>query len=232
MLQEMTRRCGGRLPQLVAFDLDGTLVDSVPDLATATDRMLQALGREPAGEAQVRGWVGNGAAMLVRRALAGSAEPERVATVTEPLLESALNRFREYYAAENGLRSTLYPGVTEVLALLREREVPLVVITNKPKPFADPLLEKLDIARYFQQVLGGECLPRRKPDPLPLQEVAGPLGLIPARCLMVGDSRNDVEAARAAGWVSVALTYGYNHGEPVANCGPDWLLEDFRELIL
>ncbi|MEE2729627.1 MAG: phosphoglycolate phosphatase [Pseudomonadota bacterium] len=232
MLRKLTGFFHGHLPQLIAFDLDGTLVDSVPDIAVATDRMLVALGRPAAGEDKVRGWVGNGAALLVKRALADSYDPAAVAAITEAEFDPAMARFREYYAEENGRLTRLYGGVAEVLPAIRQLGVPLAVITNKPKIFADPLLQSLDIAGYFTLVLGGECLPYKKPHPMPLEEVGRQLGAAPAHSLMVGDSRNDVEAAKAAGWVSAALTYGYNHGEPVANSEPDWLLDDFRELIL
>lgn len=232
MLSKITGHFHGHLPQLIAFDLDGTLVDSVPDIAVATDRMLLALGRAAAGEESVRSWVGNGAALLVKRALAGSYDPAAVAAVSEAEFEPAMAHFKEYYAEENGRLTRLYTGVPEVLKAFHELGIQLAVITNKPKVFADPLLQGLDIERYFQRVLGGECLPHKKPHPMPLQEVSRQLGASSAHSLMVGDSRNDVEAAKAAGWVSAALTYGYNHGEPVANSEPDWLLDDFRELIL
>ncbi|MGB1062255.1 MAG: phosphoglycolate phosphatase, partial [Ketobacter sp.] len=228
MLTKITGHFQGHLPQLIAFDLDGTLVDSVPDIAVATDRMLAGIGRPAAGEEKVRGWVGNGAAQLVKRALADSHEPAQVAQVTQAEFDPAMGLFRQYYAEENGRLSRLYPGVAEVLQALYQLGLPLVVITNKPKVFADPLLRCLNIDSYFPLVLGGECLPRKKPDPMPLHTAASQLGASAHRSLMVGDSRNDVEAAKAAGWISAALTYGYNHGEPVANSEPHWLLDDFR----
>lgn len=232
MLTKLTGHFGGHLPRLIAFDLDGTLVDSVPDIATAADRMLTDLGRPAAGAENVLSWVGNGAALLVKRALAGSHDAAAVAAITDAEFEPAMARFREYYAEENGRLTRLYRGVPEVLQAFHELGLPLVVITNKPKLFADPLLQTLKIDQYFQLVLGGECLPHKKPHPMQLKEVSRQFGVAPSHSLMVGDSRNDVEAAKAAGWVSAALTYGYNHGEPVANSEPDWLLDDFRELIL
>jgi len=232
MLTKITGHFHGHLPQLIGFDLDGTLVDSVPDIAVATDRMLNALGRGAAGEDKVRGWVGNGAAMLVKRALADSHDPAAVAQVSDADFEPAMAGFRTFYTEENGRLTRLYPGVMEVLQAFHEMGVPLAVITNKPKMFADPLLVSLKIDRYFPLVLGGECLPHKKPHRMPLDEAANQLGVSADHSLMVGDSRNDVEAAKAAGWISAAVTYGYNHGEPVANSEPDWLLDDFRELIL
>lgn len=232
MLTRLTALFNNHLPRLIAFDLDGTLVDSAPDLATAVDRMLMELGSSPAGEDNVRGWVGNGAAVLVKRALAGSADPTLVAQVDDALHMQALQHFRHFYQEENGRLTRLYPGVVDVLQVLADLGIPLAVITNKPLNFTLPLLQQTGIDHFFQQVIGGECLPHRKPHPLPLLHVCEQTGVPPTQALMVGDSRNDVEAAQAAGFISAALTYGYNHGEPVAACNPDWLLDDFRELLL
>lgn len=232
MLTKLTTRFHNHLPQLIIFDLDGTLVDSAPDLAAAVDRMLEQLGRSPAGEERVRGWVGNGAAVLVKRALAGSADPSAVGQVDEAAHQHALQLFKQIYQQENGRQTRLYPGVKEVVKGLAGLGIPLAVVTNKPLPFTTPLLEQFEIAPFFRSVIGGECLPERKPHPLPLLHVCEQVGAKPKASLMVGDSRNDVEAAKAAGMVSAALTYGYNHGESVAACDPDWLLEDFRELLL
>lgn len=232
MLSRLTGHFHNHLPQLIVFDLDGTLVDSAPDLASAVDRMLEQLGRAPAGETNTRAWVGNGAATLVRRALANSSDPDRVAQVEDGLLQQALTLFHRIYAQENGRQTRLYAGVSEVLEALAGLGIPLAIVTNKPLQFTTPLLEQFNLAPYFRSVIGGECLPRKKPDPLPLVHVCDQIRVKPATGLMVGDSRNDIEAAKAAGMVSAAMTYGYNHGEPVAACNPDWLLDDFRELLL
>ena len=232
MLTRLVKHFHNHLPQLIIFDLDGTLVDSVPDLAVAVDSMLEQRGRAPAGEAKVRAWVGNGAAMLVRRALADSVDPAMVAQVDDAVHQQALQQFKQIYQQENGRQTRLYPGVKDVVPALAGLGIPLAVVTNKPLPFTTPLLEQFDIASCFRHVIGGECLPERKPHPLPLLHVCEQVGAKPRASLMVGDSRHDVEAAKAAGMVSAALTYGYNHGEPVAACEPDWLLDDFRELLL
>jgi len=232
MLGKLVGHFHNHLPQLIIFDLDGTLVDSVPDLAVAVDRMLELQGRAPAGEANVRSWVGNGAAMLVKRALAYSADPAVVAQIDEALHQQALLQFKQIYQQENGRLTRLYPGVKEVIPALAGLGIPLAVVTNKPLLFTTPLLEQFELTPYFRSVIGGECLPERKPHPLPLLHVCDQVGAKPKNSLMVGDSRNDVESAKAAGMVSAALTYGYNHGEPVAASDPDWLLDDFRELLL
>lgn len=232
MLGKLVGHFHNHLPQLIIFDLDGTLVDSVPDLAVAVDRMLEQQGRAPAGEARVRSWVGNGAAMLVKRALADSVDPAVVAQVDDAFHQQALQQFKQIYQQENGRRTRLYPGVKNVIPALAGLGIPLAVVTNKPLQFTTPLLEQVELTPYFRSVIGGECLPERKPHPLPLLHVCEQMGAKPKNSLMVGDSRHDVEAAKAAQMVSAALTYGYNHGEPVSACEPDWLLDDFRELLL
>ena len=217
----------GKLPRLVMFDLDGTLMDSVPDLAAAVDKMLLQLGREPAGVQQVRNWVGNGSPVLVRRALAGQLEHDGV---PGDLAAEALALFMQAYAGGHEL-TTVYPGVRECLGWLREHDVPMAIITNKPAQFIEPLLAEKGLVGYFQWLVGGDTLPQQKPDPAALLWVMGKAGAAPVESLFVGDSRNDVRAAKAAGVPCVALSYGYNHGEPIANEQPAMVLDDLRELV-
>lgn len=217
----------GKLPRLVMFDLDGTLMDSVPDLAAAVDKMLMLLGREPAGIERVRDWVGNGSRVLVRRALAGKLEHEGV---SDELADEALALFMQAYSGGHEL-TAVYPGVRECLDWLREREVKLAIITNKPAQFIEPLLEEKGLAGYFQWLVGGDTLPQQKPDPAALFWVMDNAGVAPGESLFVGDSRNDVRAAKAATVPCVALTYGYNHGEPIADEHPALVLDDLRELV-
>jgi phosphoglycolate phosphatase len=217
----------GRLPRLVMFDLDGTLMDSVPDLAAAVDKMLMLLGREPAGIERVRDWVGNGSRVLVRRALAGQLNHDGVA---DELADEALALFMQAYSGGHEL-TTVYPGVRECLDWLREREVKLAIITNKPAQFIEPLLEEKGLAGYFDWLVGGDTLPQQKPDPAALFWVMDKAGVVPGESLFVGDSRNDVRAAKAATVRCVALTYGYNHGEPIADEQPALVLDDLRELV-
>lgn len=217
----------GQLPRLAMFDLDGTLLDSVPDLAAAVDKMLMLLGREPAGIERVRDWVGNGSRVLVRRALAGQLQHDEVA---DELADEALALFMQAYAGGHELTS-VYPGVRECLDWLAARAVPLAIITNKPAQFIEPLLEEKRLGGYFRWLVGGDTLPQQKPDPAALFWVMQQAGAAPGESLFVGDSRNDVRAARAAGVPCVALTYGYNHGEPIANERPALVLDDLRELV-
>ena len=213
-------------PNLVALDLDGTLVDSVPDLAWCIDRTMPRFGIPPRGEALVRNWVGDGVQRLVERALTGEsdrpAEPE--------LLGEACAMFLELYAVHGRDRSRVYPGVREGLAALRENGAVLACITNKPHGPAVDLLAHLGLLDSFTLVLGGDSLPRRKPDPLPLRHACAALGVAPRRSVFVGDSINDVAAARAAGMRVACVRYGYNHGRDISEAGPDAVIDSLDAL--
>jgi phosphoglycolate phosphatase len=219
--------CGGELPRLVMFDLDGTLIDSVPDLAEAVDRMLAELGRPPAGVEKVRDWVGNGARVLVRRALADDIDHTGV---SETQTEEALARFLDIYADCHNL-TALYPGVHELLEALSTAAVELAVVTNKPERFVAPLLEQVGLGGYFRWIIGGDTLPQQKPDPAALLQVMRLAGVEATQSLFVGDSRNDVLAARAAGVPCVAVSYGYNHGRPIAEEEPSLVVDSLAELL-
>ncbi|BBB25254.1 phosphoglycolate phosphatase [Amphritea japonica] len=220
----------GEFPRLVLFDLDGTLLDSVPDLALAVDRMLAAMGMPEAGEGRVRNWVGNGAQMLVKRALTGldspvGNEPELV------LLDRAYELFLEHYGTCCSEKSRLYPGVIEVLTALQAAQVNMGLVTNKPLSFTDALMGEFSLNDYFSITLGGDSLAEKKPHPLPLLHAMEVSGVSPEHTLMVGDSRSDIKAAQAAGCKVAAVTYGYNHGEPVARYAPDLIIDNLKELI-
>jgi phosphoglycolate phosphatase len=222
----MQRLLGDQLPRLVMFDLDGTLLDSVPDLAAAVDSMLLQLNLPAAGIDKVRTWVGNGARTLVERALLS----QRPQPATPGDYEAALALFMQAYA-DNHRFTQVYPGVFECLDWLATRQIPLAVITNKPQRFVGPLLEEKGLAGYFRWVIAGDTLTHQKPDPEALLHVMREAGVTPEHCLFVGDSRNDVLAARAAGVRCVAVSYGYNHGRPVAEEDPDLLLDDLRQML-
>jgi phosphoglycolate phosphatase len=216
----------GKLPRLVMFDLDGTLVDSVPDLAAAIDRMLVQLGRPAAGVERVRDWVGNGARVLVRRALAGGIEH---AEISDADTEQALELFNEAYSGSHHL-STVYPGVRATLKWLKQQGVELALITNKPERFVAPLLDEMKLGRYFRWIIGGDTLPQQKPDPAALLFVMRLASVEPERALFIGDSQGTL-AARAASVPCVALSYGYNHGRPIAEENPARVLDDLRQLL-
>lgn len=220
----------GQDPALVLFDLDGTLVDSVPDLALAIDRMLTALELEPAGVARVRDWVGNGAPTLVRRALHGQLDIAG-ATLPEGRFEQAYELFLQFYGESISALSVLYPGVLECLNGLQARGIRMGVATNKPMRFTGDMLQGLAIDGYFDVVIGGDSLPSCKPDPAMLFSAIEQCGATPATTLMVGDSSNDVLAGRAAGCKVVGVPYGYNHGEPIEASAPDLIVARLDALL-
>lgn len=222
----LARLFDGKLPQLVMFDLDGTLVDSVPDLAAAVDQMLALRGRPAAGIERVREWVGNGAAVLVRRALAGGIDHGQV---SDAEAEPALTDFLQVYAADHSATS-VYPGVLPTLAWLRQQGIATAVVTNKPERFVAPLLAEKGLGT-FDWIVGGDTLAVQKPDPAGLVHVMQAARIAPEHSLFVGDSRNDVLAARAAGVRVVAVSYGYNHGRPVVEEHPDLLVDSLDALI-
>lgn len=220
----------GQDPALVLFDLDGTLVDSVPDLSVAVDRMLEALGHAPAGVGRVRDWVGNGAPTLVRRALHGDLDICG-AVLPADCFEQAYALFLQFYGESTTAQSTLYPGVIDCLNGLQARGVRLGVATNKPMRFTDEMLRGLGIAGYFQVVIGGDSLPTCKPDPAMLFHAIEQCGASPGTTLMVGDSSNDIKAGRAAGCKVAAVPYGYNHGEPIEASAPDLIVARLDALL-
>ncbi|MCS3902111.1 phosphoglycolate phosphatase [Methylohalomonas lacus] len=212
--------------RLIAFDLDGTLVDTVPDLAAAVDAMQAALDLPARGEARVRDWVGNGMERLVRRALTNdlTAEPDA------DLLARGWPVFLEAYAARPCVHSRFYPGAERSLNELRAAGYQLACITNKHSRFTDLLLDALGVYDHFSLVLSGDSLPRRKPDPLPLQHAGAQLQVTATQMLMVGDSITDVRAARAAGVDIVGVSYGYNNGRDIRAAAPDHVIDTLAEL--
>lgn len=219
----------GYRPEALLFDLDGTLVDSVPDIAMAIDAMLETLGCAPAGEAVVRQWVGNGAKVLVERALnhAGMRDDRESSAAN---LRFAHACFLDNYHRENGRASRLYPGVRDALRAWQRQQVSMALVTNKPIQFVPHLLESLGVAEFFTVLLGGECVDLKKPDPQMLLLACEKLRVAPGRALMIGDSRNDVLAAQRAGMPVVAVNYGYNYDRDIALEGPDKVVADLREL--
>ncbi|MEJ2405032.1 MAG: phosphoglycolate phosphatase [Candidatus Thiodiazotropha sp.] len=213
-------------PKMILIDVDGTLVDSVPDLAYCVDEMMRRLGRSAWGEDRVRDWVGNGVERLVRRALVGqlNGEPD------EAEFEQAYPLFLELYAENTSQRSCLYPGVREGLEYLKAAGYRLGCVTNKAEQFTLPLLRDLGIHDDFEIIIAGDTLPKKKPDPLPLLHAAEQLGVAPVDALMLGDSQSDVKAARAAGFQIVCMSYGYNHGEDIRNYNPDAVIDSMTEI--
>lgn len=202
----------------VLFDLDGTLLDTVPDLHAAVCAMLRDLGRPELPLDAVRSYVGRGIPNLVKRVLAASLD---VADDAAPPPADALASFRRHYARENGRATRLYPGVLDGLEALKAKGIPLAVITNKAAAFTVPLLEMTGLAPYFDVIVSGDSLPRAKPDPMPLVWACGRLGVSPAEAVFVGDSVNDFRAGRGAGCHVFLLPYGYNEGHDVQELACD-----------
>jgi len=211
---------------MILIDVDGTMVDSVPDLAFCVDEMMQALGREPRGEERVRDWVGNGVERLVRRALVGQLDGEP----DEADFDRAYPLFLDLYADNTSRRSVLYPGVREGLDYLQAAGYALGCVTNKAGRFTLPLLKDLGIYNAFAIVISGDTLQYRKPHPAPLLHAAEFFKLHPSHALMVGDSISDVKAARAAGFMVACVPYGYNHGEDIRDAKPDLLIDTLADL--
>jgi phosphoglycolate phosphatase len=204
------------------FDLDGTLVDSVPDLAAAANRLLAELGRPALSETEIAAMVGDGVAKLVERALLASG-------AGDVALEAATRRFSAIYGQSATELTRPYPGVPEVLERLRQAGIGLGVCTNKPVHATRTVLEGLGLARFFPVVLGGDSLPQRKPDPAPLLAALDRLAARPAEAAMLGDHRNDVLAARAAGTAALFARYGYGLAT-LDGLQPDAMLDRFDQL--
>lgn len=197
----------------ILFDLDGTLVDSAPDLGAALNAALAEQGQPPVSEAEVRRWIGNGARMLVVRALVARHLPEGAT-------DTVLAAFMRHYEARLCVHSAPYAGVEPALQRLRDAGWRLGCVTNKPERFVRPLLSALDLQAYFSVFVGGDTLASKKPDPAPLAFAAEQLGVEPHKALMVGDSLADVRAAHAVPCAVVCVDYGYNYGQDIAQADP------------
>lgn len=209
--------------QAAIVDLDGTMVDTVGDFEVALAGALGELGYPPVGRDFIARTVGKGSEHLIRRTLAEVGAPEA-------LYDAAWQRYQHHYLAINGSRSEVFPGVAEGLRALRALGLHLACLTNKPTAFAHPLLAAKGLDGFFEHAFGGDAFERKKPDPLPLVGTCRALGTAPARTLMIGDSSNDAQAARAAGCPVVLVSYGYNHGEPVASAGADLVVDRIDEI--
>ena len=213
--------------RLALIDLDGTLVDSVPDITYALNLALQQIVPAPAVpvlDEQVRQWVGRGAGQLVQCVVQALQLPAEQAG---PLHTAFLTGYARFPCQH----SRLYPGVLEFLEQSVQHGWQRVCITNKSAAIADSVLSQLRIRHYFTDLIGGDSLPQRKPDPAALLLSMQHAGCVPAQTVMIGDSRHDIEAAQRAGVRSIAVSYGYNHGEPVAASRPDWLLDSLEQIF-
>ena len=216
--------------KVIGFDLDGTLVDSLPDLALSVNSALADFSLPKAPEELVLTWIGNGAPVLIARALEW-AKGQTGEDFSDAEMEQVKERFNVYYAENLCNVSRLYPNVKETLETLNARGYTLAVVTNKPTRHVQPVLAAFGIDHLFSEMLGGQSLPAIKPHPGPLYYLCGKFGVEPRQVLFVGDSRNDILAAHSAGCPAVGLTYGYNYNIPISESNPDWVFEDFAELL-
>ena len=216
--------------EVILFDLDGTLVDSVPDLALAINHMLDTLDRQTFSQETIRSWVGNGAQTLVKRSLSGSTDIDE--SIEPKLFNKALDIFLDFYANNLCATTVPYPNVLPTLKELKKNDYRLVLVTNKPYDFIDPLLEGLGMNDLFELCLGGDSLEKKKPDPLPLLHVCESLDICASKCVMVGDSKNDIVAANAANMQSIGVSYGYNYGEDISIYQPDSIVDDFNDIAM
>lgn len=204
----------------VTFDLDGTLLDTVADLHEACRRMLAELGEPPRSLSEVHSFVGKGMAVLVERCLTHAGPPDA------GRLHAGIESFKRHYAQTNGRFTQVYPGVREGLSAWRQAGLRLGVVTNKPGMFTEALLERMAMADLFDVVVSGDTTAHKKPHPEPILHACAVLGTQPEDNLHIGDSKNDIEAARAAGCPVYCVPYGYNEGQPVDSADCDALVSD------
>ena len=214
--------------KLIIFDLDGTLIDSVPDLAISINLMLQELKHAEFSESSIRQWVGNGALTLVKRALSGSVKIDE--TLDSKVVENALEVFLKAYSQNLATSTKTYPNVATTLKSLKEKNYKLAIVTNKPFAFVEPLLEKLELNNIFELILGGDSLKEKKPSPMPLLHVCKKFEVSIEESIMIGDSNNDILSANACGMQSIGVTYGYNYGESIDIYNPTTTVDDFAKL--
>ncbi|WP_409268315.1 phosphoglycolate phosphatase [Massilia sp. BHUDP2] len=218
-------RAGAAGIRAAIIDLDGTMLDTVPDFEAALNGMRADLGLAPITQATIKPLVGKGSEKLVRDALLLDWDAARV----DAVFEEALAGYQRHYLAINGERSTLFEGVIEGLQAMREQGLRLVCVTNKPIAFTLPLLDQKGLAPYFERVFGGDSFEKKKPDPMPMLGACAALDLPPSTVVAIGDSSNDAESARAAGCFVLTVPYGYNHGRPIQEINSDGIVSSLLE---
>jgi len=223
-------RAGAAAIRAAIIDLDGTMLDTVPDFETALNGMRAGFKLAPITQQTITPMVGKGSEKLIRDVLALDYDAARI----DAIFDEAMAAYQRHYLAINGQRSVLYEGVIEGLEALKNMGLRLACVTNKPIAFTTPLLEQKGLAPYFELVYGGDSLARKKPDPLPLLQVCSDFDLAPPQVVAIGDSLNDAEAARAARCFVLTVPYGYNHGMPVQDIDSDGIVNsllDAAELV-
>ncbi len=218
-------RAGAAAIRAAIIDLDGTMLDTVPDFELALNAMRAEFHLAPITQAVIKPMVGKGSEKLIRDVLSLDFDPDRV----ESVYDEAMAAYQRHYLAINGERSVLFDGVIEGLQALRDMGLRLACVTNKPISFTTPLLAQKGLAPYFELVYGGDSLPKKKPDPLPLLQVCSDFDLPPPQVVAIGDSSNDAEAARAARCFVLTVPYGYNHGRPVQEIDSDGIVNSLLD---
>lgn len=218
-------RAGAAAIKAAIIDLDGTMLDTVPDFELALNAMRAEFQLAPITQDVIKPMVGKGSEKLIRDVLSLDFDAERV----EAVYEEAMAAYQRHYLAINGERSKLFDGVIEGLQALRALGLRLACVTNKPISFTTPLLAQKGLAPWFELVYGGDSLPKKKPDPLPLLQVCSDFDLPPQQVVAIGDSSNDAEAARAARCYVLTVPYGYNHGRPVQEIDSDGIVNSLLD---
>jgi phosphoglycolate phosphatase len=214
--------------KLIIFDLDGTLIDSVPDLAISVNLMLKELKHTEFDENTIRQWVGNGALTLVKRALSQSVNIDE--KLDSKVVDNALKIFLKIYSQNLAVSTITYPNVATTLKALKEKGYTLAIVTNKPFEFVEPLLNKLELNNIFKHILGGDSLKEKKPSPMPLLHVCKEFKVSVEESIMIGDSKNDILSANACNMQSIGVTYGYNYGESIDIYNPTTTIDNFAKL--
>lgn len=216
--------------KLLIFDFDGTLIDSVPDLADATNAMLTTLGKDTYPIDTIRNWIGNGSRLLVERALVGKVDVAK-GDLTVEEADHAEQLFFEAYTNIGGSKTIAYPDVDSGLKKLHAAGYTLALVTNKPIRFVPKILQTFGWQDLFSEVMGGDSLPTKKPDPAPLLHVCEALNISVAHAVMIGDSRNDILAGQNANMDTLGLSYGYNYGQDIRDLNPTEAFDHFADLV-
>ncbi|WP_038528903.1 phosphoglycolate phosphatase [Formosa agariphila] len=212
---------------LIIFDFDGTLINSIPDLTIAVNKMLAHYNLSPLTVAQVTPFIGNGAKPLVKRALVSAMGEDKI---TNALLDEAFKIYFSAYKDVTCEKTFMYPGVLDTLNLLKQKGYTLAICTNKPFGFIEPILDTLKIKQFFTLWIGEDSLDQKKPEAAPLLHLVKTLDTTIEKSIMVGDSKNDILAAQNANMQSIGVSYGYNYNENISDYNPTQVVDDFSEL--
>lgn len=213
--------------ELIIFDFDGTLINSIPDLTLAVNKMLFVYKLQPLTVEQVTPFIGNGAKPLVKRALEFTMQNQNL---SEELLKEAFAIYFSAYKEVTCDKTFMYPGVLDTLTYLDNKGYKMVICTNKPYGFIEPILNKLAIKKFFKNWIGEDSLPQKKPNAMPLLHLANEMNTSVEYSIMIGDSKNDILAAQNSGMESIGVSYGYNYNENISDYNPTYVIDNFAKL--